>query len=152
MISRLRALFGESSEVLSGTNRSQYDEQQLAAAALLVEVATIDAHFDEPERQRIIEFVRSKFALSESEADALLDVAKSEVEGSVQLYAFTSAIKNGFSYEDRVALMESLWEVAYADGKVDPFEDQVMRRIGGLICVTDRDRGLARKRVTTRNR
>jgi len=151
MISRLRTLFGQSSEVLSGANRSQHDEQQLAAAALLVEVATIDANFDEPERQRILEFVRSKFALSESEADALLDVAKSEVDGSIQLYAFTTAIKNGFSYEDRVALMESLWEVAYADGKVDPFEDQVMRRIGGLIYVTDRDRGLARKRAAARN-
>ena len=151
MISRLRTLFGQSSEVLSGATRSQQDEQQLAAAALLVEVATVDESFDELERQRIIEFVRSKFTLSESEAGALLDVAKSEVDGSIHLYAFTSAIKNGFSYKDRVALMESLWEVALADGKVDPFEDQLMRRIGGLICVTDRDRGLARKRVITRN-
>jgi uncharacterized tellurite resistance protein B-like protein len=152
MIRRLSALFGRSSEVLSASRRTGPDEKQLAAAALLVEVATIDANFDDLERQRIIDFVRSRFSLSDVEAMALLEAAQSEVDGAIQLYAFTSAIKNGFSYEDRVALMESLWEVVYADGKADPFEDQLMRRIGGLICVTDRDRGLARKRVTTRHR
>jgi uncharacterized tellurite resistance protein B-like protein len=152
MIRRLSALFGRSSEVLSASRRTGPDEKQLAAAALLVEVATIDANFDDLERQRIIDFVRSRFSLSDAEAMALLEAAQSEVDGAIQLYAFTSAIKNGFSYEDRVALMESLWEVVYADGKADPFEDQLMRRIGGLICVTDRDRGLARKRVTTRHR
>ena len=151
MISRLRALFGQSSDVLSASGRTGHDEQQLAAAALLVEVATIDANFDDLERQRIIEFVRSRFSLSDAEATALLEAAQSEVDGATQLYGFTSAIKNGFSYEERVALMESLWEVVYADGKADPFEDQLMRRIGGLICVTDRDRGLARKRVKTRH-
>ena len=60
--------------------------------------------------------------------------------------------KHGFSYEERVALMETLWEVVYADGHADPFEDQLMRRIGGLIAVTDRDRGHARKRAQSRHR
>ena len=152
MISRLRALFGQSAEIFSASGHAGHDDQQLAAAALLVEVATIDANFDERERQRIIDFVRSRFSLSDAAAAALLEAAQSEVDGAIELYAFTSAIKNGFSYDDRVALVESLWEVVYADGKADPFEDQLMRRIGGLICVTDRDRGLARKRVQTRHR
>ena len=43
--------------------------------------------------------------------------------------------------------MQTLWEVAQADGTVDPFEDQLLRRIGGLIHVTDRDRGMARKQA-----
>lgn len=147
MISRLRALFAQSGDVFSASGRTGPDDQQLAAAALLVEVATIDTHFDELERHRIIEFVRSRFSLSDAEANALVETAQSEVDGATQLYAFTSAIKNGFSYEERVALMESLWEVVYADGTADPFEDQLMRRIGGLINVTDRDRGHARKKA-----
>lgn len=152
MISRLRALLGQSSELFSASDKSEFDEQQLAAAALLVEVATIDDSFDESERQRIHDFVRTRFSLSDAEAEALVDAAKTEVDGATQLYAFTTAIKNGFSYEDRVALMETLWRVVYADGNADPFEDQLMRRIGGLICVTDRDRGLARKKAQPRNR
>jgi len=152
MIGRLRALFGQSSDVFSASGGTRPDEQQLAAAALLVEVATVDSRFDERERQRIMDFVRSRFSLSDAEAQALIEAARSEVAGSTQLYAFTTAIKMGFSYEDRVALMESLWEVVYADGIADPFEDQLMRRIGGLICVTDRDRGITRKRVKMRQR
>lgn len=152
MIRRLRALFAQSAGVFAASGRSGLDEQQLSAAALLVEVAMIDANFDDLERQRITDFVQSRFSLSDEEAAALLGAAQSEIDGAIQLYAFTSAIKNGFSYEERVALMETLWEVVYADGKADPFEDQLMRRIGGLICVTDRDRGITRKRVQARHR
>lgn len=150
MIGRLREIFGVSSEDLAGSEVS--DEKQLAAAALLIEVATVDAKFDDLERQRILDFVRSKFTLSDADAAALIDRATAKVDDATQLYAFTTAIKLGFSYEDRVSLMESLWEVVYADGKADAFEDQLMRRIGGLICVTDRDRGLTRKKVQMRYR
>jgi uncharacterized tellurite resistance protein B-like protein len=52
--------------------------------------------------------------------------------------------------EDRVRILEMLWEVAYADGALDPEEDALLRRIAGLIHVSDRDRGLARQRVLLR--
>ena len=51
---------------------------------------------------------------------------------------------------ERVELVEMLWEVVYADGRVDPFEANLLRRIGGLIYVSDRERGAARKRVAAR--
>ncbi|NKB19836.1 MAG: TerB family tellurite resistance protein [Alphaproteobacteria bacterium] len=123
------------------------DDVQLAAAALLVEVATVDRDFDDAERARILAFVRQRFALEEDIAAQLVTKAEAEVEGSVQLYAITSAIRQGLSYEDRVELMGCLWHVAYADGEADPFEDQLMRRIGELIYVTDRDRGETRKKA-----
>ena len=123
------------------------DEMRLAAAALLVEVATVDENFDADERARILAFVTDRFGLSGDDATALIEAAEREVDGSVQLYAFTSAISNGFSYDERVALMETLWRVVLADGHVDAHEDQLLRRIAGLIHVTDRDRGLACKRA-----
>ncbi len=146
MIGSLRTILGNLG-IQPAVARSGGDERQLAAAALLVEVATVDQRFDEAERERILDFVRSRFSLDAGDAEALLSSAQKRVNGATQLYAFTTAIKNGFSYEGRVALMESMWEVVYADGHADPFEDQLMRRIGGLICVTDRDRGHARKRA-----
>jgi len=149
MIRRLRSLLGK-----MGLERAAADDppdgRQLAAAALLVEVATVDARFDAEERARILAIVRDRFSLGGDAAEALLAAARAKVDGSTQLYAVTTAIRNGFTYEERVALMESLWEVVYADGRADPFEDQLMRRIGGLICVTDRDRGQARKRAQRR--
>jgi uncharacterized tellurite resistance protein B-like protein len=147
MINRLRQVFGLPVSASPGSGATAEDDRHLAAAALLVEVAAVDEDFDEAERERITAFARERLGLSETDAQSLVDTAKGEVDGATQLYAFTTAIKNGFSYEERVALIESLWEVVYADGHADPFEDQLMRRIGGLIAVTDRDRGHARKRA-----
>jgi uncharacterized tellurite resistance protein B-like protein len=127
------------------------DDVELAAAALLVEVAVVDKEFDLAERDRILRFVKTKFSVEEIIAKKLISRAEAEVESSVQLYGITSALRHGLSYEDRVELMECLWTVAYADGEIDPFEDQLMRRIGELIYVTDRDRGTARKKAMDQN-
>ena len=70
-----------------------------------------------------------------------------EVEGSSQLFRFTRVINRDYSQEDRVELMEMLWQVAYVDGELHDYEANLMRRIAGLIHVTDRDSGAARKRA-----
>ena len=145
MIKKIQELLGLSSEIAEKAD--DIDDVQLAAAALLVEVAMVDKDFDSAERARILAFVQDRFSLEEGVAGQLLTKAEAEVEGSVQLYAITTAIRQGLSYEDRVELMGCLWHVAYADGEADPFEDQLMRRIGELIYVTDRDRGETRKRA-----
>ena len=145
MIKKIQELLGLGDA--AATVADEGDDVQLAAAALLVEVATVDRDFDAAERARILTFVQERFSLDQEIAGQLLAKAEAEVEGSVQLYAITSAIRLGLSYEDRVELMECLWHVAYADGEADPFEDQLMRRIGELIYVTDRDRGETRKKA-----
>lgn len=126
------------------------DEIHLAAAALLVEAASIDAEFDAAERARIIAFAENRLGLDADEAHTLIAAAETAVGDATQLYRFTSAVKDNFSYGERVGLIETLWEVVYADGEADAFESQLMRRVGGLIYVTDRDRGEARKRVLAR--
>ena len=149
MIKKIKELLGLNDEVI--VSDDEIDDTKLAASALLVEVAVVDRDFNAAERDRIIQFVKSKFSLEETVASQLISRAEAQVEGSVQLYGITAALRQGLSYEDRVELMECLWTVAYADGEVDPFEDQLMRRIGGLIYVTDRDRATARKKVIDRN-
>jgi uncharacterized tellurite resistance protein B-like protein len=153
MINRIRAFFVER-RLAPADHDTGYtvDEMHLAAAALLVYAATIDDHFDARERAKILEQMGARLSLSAAEAETLLQAAEVAVDDSNQLLGFTRAIKDRFSYEQRVALIEMLWEVAYADGTVDAYESQLMRRIGGLIYVTDRDRGLARKRVAARQR
>ena len=127
-----------------------FDGRQLAAAALLVHAAGVDNAFDESERARIVDIARTRLGLPADEAAALIDAAERRVENSVQILGFTRTIKDRFSYEQRVELIEMLWEVVYADGRVDEFESQLMRRIAGLIYVTDRDAGEARRRVRER--
>ena len=123
------------------------DQIEYAAAALLIEVAAVDKKFELDERAKILEYVKEKFSLEDNVAQKLISKAEAEVEGAVQLYGVTKALRNGLDYKDRVELMECLWTIAYADGQADPFEDQLMRRIGELIYVTDRDRGETRKKA-----
>jgi uncharacterized tellurite resistance protein B-like protein len=148
MINRIKSFFGDRHAEPGGEGgHHTIDEFHLAAAALLVHAASIDADFDDAERGKILEYARERLELTAEEAETLLEAAEQAVDESVQLLGFTRAIKDNFSYEERVELIEMLWEVVYADGKVDEFESQIMRRIGGLIYVTDRDSGIARKRV-----
>ena len=127
-----------------------FEERQLAAAALLVEAATMDSSFDAAERGRIAELVQERFALGADEALDLIAEAERAVAASVQWHGFTSAIKDGFDHAERVALIEMLWEVAYADGRLHDYEASLLRRIAGLLYVSDRESGEARKRVLAR--
>ena len=76
--------------------------------------------------------------------------ADQAVRETSQLYAFTRVIKDHFDEAERVDMIEMLWEVAFADGHADDFEHNLIQRVAGLIYVSDRDRGIARKRVMAR--
>lgn len=125
------------------------EDPNLATAALLVEAALMDERFAESERQQIAALLQTRFGLGEAEADALIDKAMEQVQGANQLFGFTRTVNEHFEHEDRVALMEMLWQVAYADGELDHYEANLMRRIAGLIHVSDRESGAARKRALT---
>ncbi|MEX2454053.1 MAG: TerB family tellurite resistance protein [Rhodospirillaceae bacterium] len=151
MLDRFLSFFEERKAAPGGAGgRHTPDEFHLAAAALLVHAATADAEFDATERTRIEWLCRHRFDLDAEEAADLIRAAEHAVETSVQLLRFTRTIKDGFSYEERVHLMEMLWEVVYADNVLEAHEAQLMRRIAGLIYVDDRDSGIARSRVKAR--
>jgi uncharacterized tellurite resistance protein B-like protein len=130
--------------------RPPQDELMLALTALLVEAAHSHEHFDERERTVIARLLERHFNLSRADARALLAAGEREAEQSAELFHFTRIINERLSFEQRIELIEMLWEVAYADGVLDQYEDSLLRRVGGLIYVPDRDRGMARKRVLGR--
>ncbi len=150
MIDRLKALLHDCAGPSRPGAHARHDPCQLACAALLVESASVDDHFDPAERARIREIIETRFELPPDEAASLLAEAERVVGESTQILRFTRAVKDALEYDDRVALVEMLWEVVYADGVADALENQLMRRICGLIYVTDHDSGVARRRVLTR--
>lgn len=127
------------------------DRVQLATVALLVEAAHMDDEFGPKERAKIAELVEERFGLTATESRALLDAADEKVAQAVEVFGFTREIKNAFSPAERIEVMEMLWEVAYADGALHDLEASLMRRLAGLLYVSDRDSGLARKRVLARH-
>lgn len=147
MIDRLFAWLKDGGQDLS---RGE-DSLQLAVAALLLEAAVVvDGLFDERERTIVRRLLEQCFHLPPEDAQRLLAAAQARVDGSAQLFGFTSAINRSLARERKVEVIEMLWEVAYADGKLDPLEDSLLRRIGGLIDVSDRERGEAKQRVLRR--
>ena len=148
MLNRISSLFlGSTKTDLEGEGNSR---MQLAAAALLIEAAYMDEQFDESERAVISDLVRRRFDLELADSERLLFEAESAVAKSQQLYEFTRAVNDRFTPEQRIELMEMLWEVVYADGRVHDFEVSLLRRLGGLLYVSDQDRALARQRVVQR--
>jgi uncharacterized tellurite resistance protein B-like protein len=148
MFDRLRAWLEEGGD--GGEAAGGRDELELAVAALLIETARVDATLGEPDRQLIARLLERRFGLSAGDARAAQQVAERRAEGSAQLFGFVRIINDRLPPERRPDLIEMLWEVAYADGVLDPLEDSLLRRIGGLIDVTDRERGAARLRVLHR--
>jgi uncharacterized tellurite resistance protein B-like protein len=136
---------------VSGTAGSRTpDGIQIAVAALLVQAASMDDHFDASERRSIASLLADRFNLGPDAVDRLIAAAEDASSRAVQLYPFIRLVVERLDPSEREGLIEMLWEVAYADGILHPDEDALVRRIAGLIHVSDRDRGEARKRVMAR--
>ncbi len=148
MINRIKTLFRQGQDQAPRPHGA--DELQLAAAALLVEAAHMDAVYDDAERDAVAGALRRRFGLNEEECADLLAEAEAAQHDSTHLYHFTRTVKDRFSPEERVELIEMLWEVVYADGVLHAYEANLMRRLGGLLYVPDQERGAARKRVLAR--
>jgi uncharacterized tellurite resistance protein B-like protein len=147
MLDQLRSFFFDRDGAPAEGERHSDAELHQAAAALLVEAACMDSEFDDEERQTIERLLAARFEMSEAEARELVEVAEEKVANSVELFSFARTVKNRFSHEERVELLEMLWEVVYADGELHDYEANLMRRMTGLIHVTDQEGGQARKRA-----
>jgi len=151
VFNRVKALFADRSgapEALA--DRHSREELQIAAAALMVEAAQLDDAFDARERAKIRELVAARFQLTPEEVENLIEAAEGRVADSIELHGFIRVIKSAFTPEERIELMEMLWEVVYADGELHHYEANLMRRLAGLLQVSDRESGLARKRARER--
>jgi uncharacterized tellurite resistance protein B-like protein len=146
MFDRLKAWLAEGDQQASGGA----DELRLGVAALLMEAARVDGRLDAPERAAVRRILQQYFALGEEAAGLLAATAERRAERSTQLFGMTRLINGRFSPDRRIELIEMLWEVAYADGTLDPLEDTMLRRVAGLVDVSDRERGEARRRVLRR--
>ena len=128
------------------------DDLRMAVAILLIEAAHMDDSFDANERAHIETLLRDKFHLSPGEEAELIETAEAAVKRSAQLHPYTRVAFVQMTPAERCRMIEMLWEVAYADGVLDPEEDLLLRRVAGLLYVSDEERVAARLRVTARLR
>lgn len=107
---------------------------ELATATLLAEVMRLEG-VSEPERATVLAGLRERFGLGEEEARELSRLAEEEARTAHDYYQFTSLIRERYSQEDRQAIVEQLWRVAYADATLSAHEIHVIRKISDLLYV-----------------
>ncbi len=120
---------------------------EIACAALLAEAAGMDEKFDPVERRTILTLLERRFQIDGPAAERLLEQGKAASAEASSYYRFTRAINDSWGDEARTELIYRLWSVACADGRIDPYEDMLVRRVAGLLHVSDRARGEARRRA-----
>jgi uncharacterized tellurite resistance protein B-like protein len=138
---------------LRGSDQKRHlsaDDSRLALAALLVHCMAIDGAISEGERTRLHDLLAGSFGLSDDDLQTLIDDAVAAEREAVDLYRFTSVLKRQLDEEQRVRVIEQLWEIAYADGKSHEFEENLVWRVAELLGVSRSDR-IARKRAVAEN-
>lgn len=140
MIEQIRQFFNNNLLNEQGNDSPGADHTlKLTTAALLVEVSRADFELDSAEKNRIIETLRETFDLKGPELDALVDLAEKQVQESTSLYQFTRLVNDFYDYDQKLILIGSMWQVAYADGNLDRYEEHLIRKVADLIYLTHKD-------------
>ncbi|MFW8593435.1 TerB family tellurite resistance protein [Cribrihabitans neustonicus] len=122
-------------------------DARLALTALLVRIARSDHNYAEVEKDRIDRILGTRYGLETGEAILLREQAEALEAEAPDTVRFTRAIKEAVPFEDRIAVIEALWQVALADGRRDAGEDALLRLSSNLLGISDVESARARKRA-----
>ena len=123
------------------------DDHRLAAAALLVHIISVDGVVDDVERAALTEVLRANYKLTPEMTEELIREATQRDNEAVDLYGFTSVLKRSLELDERLKVIEMMWELVYADGTVHEFEDNTIWRVAELLGISSRDRLALRRKV-----
>ena len=129
---------------------SERKNPAFALAVLLIEVARSDDGVEDRAQGVIQRALALRFGLERSEVIRLIKAAEERATEATDLFHFTRVVVENFTEEERIGVIETLWEVVYSNGVLTGDEDALIRRVAGLIYVSDRDRREARRRVMQR--
>ena len=144
MLDKMKTLF---TEPVDETAAPRSDALHIAAAALLVRAAQIDGDMDDNETRLLTRLVGPHFGLDDEAAATLIKEARQAASEASDLFQFTHRINTHFGEAHKLMLVELLWQIVLADGVVDDYEANLLRRVAGLIHVTDLQAGQARKKA-----
>ena len=118
--------------------------------ALMIEAAGADGKIAEEESQLIAEIISAQFELSDDEMTSVLSDAVSDYADRVEIHGLMRQLREKANYEERIGVLELVWMVVLSDNRLDQIEAQLMRRLAGLLYISDVDAGLAAQTARTR--
>ena len=138
MLEQLKRLFGATPDA-AGLLQTR-EPLELATAALLIELARADFSESSAEMAAIRQLLRRRYAMDDTTLDRLIVDATRRADRAVSLHEFTHRLNLELPEADKLAIIEMLWRVSNADGSIDKHEEHLIRRIAGLLHISDRDR------------
>jgi uncharacterized tellurite resistance protein B-like protein len=150
MLDALKTFFAELTDAPAPDQFADND-YRLAAAALLIHAAAIDGAISQAERDRLHAVIAQRFNLDEAATDELIDKATEAENDAIDLYRFTSLLNRTLDEAGRQRMIEMMWQVTFADGRVTEFEDNLIWRAADLLGVSSRQRVEIRAQVAEAN-
>ena len=130
--------FFEKSQTEDSTAQEPHSSHdiRIATCALFLEMAGVDGEFSDEEQDHIVSVLKEKYHLSDEHATELMETAQQELDQSIDLWHFTNLINRNYSEEERVQIVEMVWQIVYVDGRLDGHEDSLMHKLSKLLDLT----------------
>ena len=137
MIDLVKKFFSKRSQNdASHKRRQRTHDIRIATCALLLEMSNINGEFSTLERESIIAILKKHFDVSDEHVTILLDASNEELKGSIDLWEFTNLINQNYSIEEKIQVVKMVWDVVYADGKLEKHEDYLIHKLAHLLRLT----------------
>ncbi len=140
MINLVKKFFGKSASTdPDKENKEDAHDVRLATCALFLEMANIDGEFSKEEQENIISMLKEKFQLSDEYISELMKSSQKELDGSIDLWQFTNLVNENYSRYEKINIVEMIWKIVYADGKLDKHEDYLVHKLGKLLRLSHKE-------------
>ena len=143
MFDKLKSIFDKKIE----EENEQFDTVQIAISTLMIQTAVYDGVFDEQEKSEILELIKKYFELTEDQKLSLFKIAMKVNDNSNDMQQFTRVLNTNLSEDEKLNIIEMLWKIIISDGYIDDYENALIRKISGLLYISDRDVGRIKKKL-----
>ena len=143
MFDKLKSVFDKKIE----EENEQFNTVQIAISTLMIQTAVYDGTFDEQEKSKILELIKKYFNFNEDQKLTLFKIAMKVNDNSNDMQQFTSVLNHNLSEEEKLNIIEMLWKIIISDGHIDDYENALIRKISGLLYISDRDVGQIKKKL-----
>ena len=140
MIDRIRRFFGKGQGADSaGQGDTESHDVRVAVCAIFLEMANIDGEFSASERDDVISLLKRQYGLSDEHVVELMGASQKGLKDSIDLWQFTNLINQNYSRDEKIQIIEMVWQIVYADGRLEKHEDYLVHKLAKLLRLTDKD-------------
>ena len=144
MFDNLKTFFDKKTDL----TEISFDSEKIAVVALLISTAKYDGNFDESEKLEIHNLIKNYFSLSSESTDDLFKAAEKIENEANDLQQFTRSLNELLNEEEKLKIVELIWKIVMADGIIDNYEENLVRRLSGLLYLQDKDIGNIKNKLT----